>query len=135
MPETLELSMTVNGRPRDVHVEARASVGGLTPVHQFVRIGRLAFVGGGSRVPQDVPPYSRAAGDPLKLYGVNSTGLARAGVSADVRAALKHAFRLLFNSHLTTTEAAERLRLEHGDLPEIAGLLDFVASSRRGVLV
>lgn len=118
-----------------VHVEAHANIGGLTPVHQFVRIGCHAFVGGGSRVPQDVPPYARAAGNPIKLYGINTVGLERAGMPPDVQAVLKHAFRLLFNSHLTTTEAAERLRLEHGDLPEVMRLLDFVASSRRGVLV
>jgi len=118
-----------------VHVEAYANIGGLTPVHQFVRIGRHAFVGGGSRVPQDVPPYARAAGNPIKLYGINRVGLDRAGLPADVQAVLKHAFRLLFNSHLTTSEAAERLRIEHGDVPEVTRLLDFVASSRRGVLV
>jgi UDP-N-acetylglucosamine acyltransferase len=118
-----------------VQVGAYANIGGLTPVHQFVRIGRHAFVGGGSRVPQDVPPYARAAGNPIRLYGLNRVGLERAGMAADVQAVLKHAFRLLFNSHLTTSEAAERLRLEYGDLPEVVQLLDFVASSRRGVLV
>jgi UDP-N-acetylglucosamine acyltransferase len=118
-----------------VHVEAHANVGGLTPVHQFVRIGQHAFVGGGSRVPQDVPPYARAAGNPIKLYGINTVGLERAGFPADVQAVLKHAFRLLFNSHLTTSEATERLRLEYAHVPEVMRLLDFVASTRRGVLV
>lgn len=118
-----------------VHVESQASVGGLTPVHQFVRIGRLAFVGGGSRVPQDVPPFARAAGNPMKLYGINSTGLTRAGVPPEVRAALKHAFRLLFNSHLGLGQAAEQLRVESGHIPEVHQLVDFVLSSQRGVLV
>jgi UDP-N-acetylglucosamine acyltransferase len=118
-----------------VHVESRASVGGLTPVHQFVRIGRLAFVGGGSRVPQDVPPFARAAGNPMKLYGINSIGLTRAGVPADVRAALKHAFRLLFNSHLGLSQAVEQLRAESAHLPEVMQLVDFVVTSQRGVLV
>jgi UDP-N-acetylglucosamine acyltransferase len=118
-----------------VHVESRASVGGLTPVHQFVRIGRLAFVGGGSRVPQDVPPFARAAGNPMKLYGINSTGLTRAGVPAEVRAALKHAFRLLFNSHLGLSQAVEQLRAESAHVPEIMQLVDFVVTSQRGVLV
>ena len=118
-----------------VHVESRASVGGLTPVHQFVRIGRLAFVGGGSRVPQDVPPFARAAGNPMKLYGINSTGLTRAGIPSDVRAALKHAFRLLFNSHLALSQAAEQLRAESADIAEVMQLVDFVLTSQRGVLV
>lgn len=118
-----------------VHVERQASVGGLTPVHQFVRIGRLAFVGGGSRVPQDVPPFARAAGNPMKLYGINSTGLTRAGVPAEIRAALKHAFRLLFNSHLGVSQAVEQLRVESAHIPEVMQLVDFVVTSQRGVLV
>ncbi len=118
-----------------VHVEAQASIGGLTPVHQFVRIGRLAFVGGGSRVPQDVPPFARAAGNPMKLYGINSTGLVRAGFPSEVRAALKHAFRLLFNSHLSLSQAVEQLRAESADITEVMQLTDFVVSSQRGVLV
>ncbi len=118
-----------------VHVETRASIGGLTPVHQFVRIGRLAFVGGGSRVPQDVPPFARAAGNPMKLYGINSPGLTRAGVPSEVRAALKHAFRLLFNSHLSLSQAVEQLRAESAHVAEVMQLVDFVVSSQRGVLV
>jgi UDP-N-acetylglucosamine acyltransferase len=58
-----------------VHIEQHAHVGGSTPVHQFVRIGTHAMVGGGSRLPQDVPPYGRAAGNPFKLYGINTIGL------------------------------------------------------------
>lgn len=118
-----------------VHVQPQASIGGLTPVHQFVRIGRLAFVGGGSRVPQDVPPFARAAGNPMKLYGINSPGLARAEFPGEVRAALKHAFRLLFNSHLSLSQAVEQLRAESADVAEVMELVDFVVSSQRGVLV
>ncbi|MBI4421453.1 MAG: acyl-ACP--UDP-N-acetylglucosamine O-acyltransferase [Gemmatimonadetes bacterium] len=118
-----------------VHVEANATIGGLTPIHQFVRIGRFALVGGGSRVPQDVPPFTRAAGNPMKLYGINSLALVRAGFPREVRAALKHAYRLLFNSTLGLSEAVERLRLENPDIPEVMRLVDFVVSSQRGVLV
>lgn len=118
-----------------VHVEANATIGGLTPIHQFVRIGRFALVGGGSRVPQDVPPFTRAAGNPMKLYGINTLALVRAGFPNDVRAALQHAYRLLFNSNLGLSQAVERLRLESADIPEVMGLVDFVVSSQRGVLV
>lgn len=117
-----------------VRVEDYANIGGLTPVHQFVRIGTHAFVGGGSRLPQDVPPYAKVAGNPMKLYGINSTGLVRAGFSSDVRLALKHAYRLLFNSHLTIGQAADVLRGDGALTPEVARLLDFVTQSRRGVL-
>jgi UDP-N-acetylglucosamine acyltransferase len=117
-----------------VYVEEYATLGGSTPVHQFVRIGTHAMIGGGSRLPQDVPPYTRAAGNPYKLYGINVIGLTRAGFSAEVRLALKHAYRLLFNSDLPRTEAAERLRQEMRGVPEVQRLIDFVASSERGVL-
>jgi UDP-N-acetylglucosamine acyltransferase len=118
-----------------VHVGAHAWIGGQTPVHQFVRIGELAFVGGGSRVPQDVPPYACVAGIPLKLYGINTVGLRRAGIPPEVRLALKRAFRLLFNSDRPTGAAIEELRHQAGGVPEVDRLVDFVASSARGVLV
>ena len=118
-----------------VTIEAHAAISGICPVHQFVRIGTYAYVGGGSRVPQDVPPYTRAVGDPLKLYGLNTIALTRAGFSSDVRLALKHAYRLLFNSDLTTSEAVELLRREPTTVPEVQRLVEFVARSERGVLV
>jgi UDP-N-acetylglucosamine acyltransferase len=118
-----------------VCVGHHAWIGGQTPVHQFVRVGEYAFVGGGSRVPQDVPPFACVAGIPLRLYGPNVVGLRRAGFSPDVRLALKRAFRLLFNSDRTTTAAVEELRLREDRIVEVQRLLDFVASSERGVLV
>lgn len=118
-----------------VTVEAHASIGGASAVHQFARIGTRAFVGGGSSVRQDVPPYARAAGNPMRLYGVNAVGLRRAGVAPEARLALQRAFRLLFNSELSTTDALDRLRAEEADTPEVARLLDFFARSDRGVLV
>jgi UDP-N-acetylglucosamine acyltransferase len=118
-----------------VTVEAHATISGICPVHQFVRIGTYAYIGGGSRVPQDVPPYTRAVGDPLKLYGINTIALTRAGFSSDVRLALKHAYRLLFNSDLTMSEAVALLRREQGTVPEVRRLVEFVDRSERGVLV
>jgi UDP-N-acetylglucosamine acyltransferase len=117
-----------------VHIEAHATISGLCPIHQFVRIGTHAYVGGGSRVPQDVPPYTTAVGNPLKLYGINTIGLTRAGFPSEVRMALKRAYRLLFNSDVTTREAAARLRADPSLLPEVRTLVDFVAGSERGVL-
>lgn len=118
-----------------VHLEAHASVGGSSAVHQFVRVGTYAFVGGGSRVVQDVPPYTRAAGNPMKLYGINAVGLERAGFDPDVRLALKRACRLLFNSRLSISQAMDRVRADSSQVPEVMRLLDFVAQSHRGVLV
>lgn len=117
-----------------IHIGSYAYVGGLTPVHQFVKIGTHAFVGGGSRLPQDVPPYTRAAGNPYRLYGINTLGLTRAGYDEATRHALKHAYRLLFNSNLTRAQAVEQLRSEGGDFPEVHELIEFVLASERGVL-
>ncbi len=118
-----------------VHIASGASVGGATAIHQFVRIGTRAFVGGGSRVSQDVPPFAKAAGNPMKLYGTNAVGLSRAGLESDVRLALRHAYRMLFNSDLTTSEAITYLRAGSSQVPEVMRLVDFVSQSERGVLV
>ena len=118
-----------------VTIEDRAIVSGLTPIHQFVRIGTFAFVGGGSRVNQDVPPYTKAVGNPIRLYGLNSVGLQRAGFAPETKLALKRAYRLLFNSELTITQGVARVRAELPALPEIERFLRFVEESQRGVLV
>ncbi len=116
-----------------VYLEASVAIGGASAVHQFVRIGTHAFIGGGSRVVQDVPPYTKAAGNPLKLYGINSVGLARAGFDPQRRLCLKRAWRVLFNSRLILSEAIKRVRAEYGELPEVRRLIEFIERSRRGI--
>lgn len=118
-----------------VRVDDRAIISGLTPIHQFVRIGTLAFIGGGSRVNQDIPPYTKAVGNPLHLYGLNSVGLQRAGFSGETKLALKKAYRMLFNSDLTLTQGIARARSELPALAEVETFLGFVEESQRGVLV
>ena len=118
-----------------VTVEDRAIVSGLVPIHQFVRIGTYAFVGGGSRVNQDVPPFTKAVGNPVHLYGLNSVGLQRAGFSADVKLALKRAYRLLFNSDLTVSQGIARARSELPAVAEVEKFLGFIEASQRGVMV
>lgn len=118
-----------------VTIQDRAIISGLVPIHQFVRIGTFAFVGGGSRVNQDVPPYTKAVGNPVHLYGLNSVGLQRAGFSPDVKLVLKRAYRLLFNSDLTVTQGIARARAELLVGPEVETFLQFIEGSQRGVLV
>ena len=89
-----------------VTIEDRATLSGLIAVHQFVTIGTHAFVGGASRVNQDIPPYVKAVGNPVELFGLNTVGLQRAGFSRETLAALKRAYRLLFNSDLTPRRGA-----------------------------
>jgi UDP-N-acetylglucosamine acyltransferase len=118
-----------------VTIEDRAIIGGVLGIHQFVRIGKLAFVGGASRVNQDVPPFTKAAGNPVHLYGLNSVGLTRAGFTPEVKLALKRAYRLLFNSEYTVSQGIVRARAELERVAEVAYFLQFIEGSQRGVLV
>lgn len=117
-----------------VEVEDFAIIGGIVPIHQFVRIGRHSMIGGGLRVPKDVPPYILAAGAPLRYFGINAIGLRRRGFSAETRAAIKRAYQILFQSSLNTGQAVERIRSELGAVEEVGVILDFIAKSRRGLL-
>ncbi|HEX9166710.1 MAG TPA: acyl-ACP--UDP-N-acetylglucosamine O-acyltransferase [Gemmatimonadales bacterium] len=116
-----------------VTVHDRAILSGLVAVHQFVTIGSMAFVGGASRVNQDIPPFVKAVGNPVELYGLNTVGLRRANFPAETVTALKRAYRLFFNSDLNLTQAQERARAELPTLPEVSLLVEFVASSQRGI--
>lgn len=116
-----------------VTVEERATLSGLIAVHQFVTIGTHAFVGGASRVNQDLPPYIKAVGNPVELFGLNSVGLQRAGFAPHVLAALKRAYRQLFNSDLPRPEAIALLAGDAEEFPEVRRLVDFVGHARRGV--
>lgn len=116
-----------------VSVEAHATLSGLLAIHQFVIIGGYAFIGGASRVNQDIPPFVKAVGNPIQLYGLNSVGLSRAGFAPEAIAALKHAYRLLFNSPVPRSEALSRLSEASERFPEVRRLVAFVIGARRGV--
>ena len=127
----------VNGAQLAGHVtvEDRAIISGVTAVHQFVRIGRFSFIGGCSRVAQDVPPYTRAVGNPIKLYGLNSVGLRRNNFSDDVVRELKRAYRLFFRSELNLSQAVQRAEAELEPLPEVQEFVRFVSDTNRGVVI
>lgn len=110
-----------------------AIIGGLTAIHQFARVGEHAFVGGATRVAKDVPPYVRASGSPMELYGLNSIGLQRRGIPDEVRAELKRAYRLFFRSNLNIAQAMEQAEQELQQLPEVRRFIDFIRESERGV--
>ncbi len=116
-----------------VTVQDRAALSGLVAVHQFVTIGAYSFIGGATRVNQDIPPFVKAVGNPVELYGLNAIGLQRQGFPPPTIAALKRAYRLFFNSDLNLGQAMERARADLPDLPEVARFLEFVSSSQRGV--
>ena len=110
-----------------------ATIGGLVAIHQFVRIGDHAFVGGKSGVVKDIPPYVIAAGYRAKLHGLNSVGLKRFGFSQETLLLLKKAYRIIFRIGLTMNEAIERVKAEVEQVPEVVNLIDFIKSSQRGV--
>jgi UDP-N-acetylglucosamine acyltransferase len=118
-----------------VTVEDRAIISGLVAVHQFVRIGAYSFIGGASRVPKDIPPYLKAVGNPVKLYGLNSVGLQRANFDPAVLRELKRAYRLFFRSELNVSQAIERAQQELTMYPEVQHFLSFVDASGRGVVM
>ena len=118
------------------HVEVgdRAVIGGLTAVHQFCRIGRLAITGGCSKIVQDVPPFMMADGNPAKIRHINQIGLERAGLSAATARAIKDAFRILYRSELNTAQALEQMAADLPGVPEIAHLIAFTQESKRGII-
>jgi UDP-N-acetylglucosamine acyltransferase len=117
-----------------VCIEDRANVGAYSGVHQFCRVGREAFVGGYSVVVKDALPFAISQGNHAKCYGLNSVGMKRRGYSKQTVDALKHAFHLLLSAKLNTTQALERIRKEISDSPEVDLLIDFIESSKRGVI-
>jgi UDP-N-acetylglucosamine acyltransferase len=118
-----------------VTIEERVIISGLGAIHQFVRIGAHAFVGGATKATQDVPPYLKAVGNPAKLYGLNTVGLTRSGFDPAVIRELKRAYRIFFRSDLLLSRAMERAREELQPFPEVEHFLSFVSKSERGLAV
>lgn len=116
-----------------VTIDDWAIISGLVAMHQFVRIGRHAFIGGLSRVAQDVAPFCRVSGNPPKIYGLNTVGLERRGFPPESRAALKKAYRMLFHSELNLSQALVRVRNEMPMEGEVGEFIAFIESSERGV--
>ena len=116
-----------------VRVDDWAIVGGVTPVHQFVKIGAHVMIGGGSRVPLDIAPYLKAAGSPLRVIGINKIGLQRRGFAPEAIAEIGRMYRLFFRSNLLKEEAMSRIRAELSPLPEIEYFLRFVQEAERGL--
>lgn len=116
-----------------VVVEDRAVIGGLSGVHQFVKIGRNAMIGGASKVVQDVPPFVIVDGHPARVSGLNSVGLSRAGISESVRHNLKKAYKILYRSGLTLTQAIAVMEQELDSCEEVEHMLRFLRNAERGI--
>jgi len=116
-----------------VTLEDGSIIAGLSGIHQFCRVGRMAFVGAGSIVVLDVPPFTTVQGDRAKLSGLNVEGLKRKGFSGDQINSLKKAYRTLFRSGMVLEEAVLSVRSELSGDSNVELLIEFVSASRRGV--
>lgn len=117
-----------------VEIDDRASVGAYSGVHQFCRVGLEAFVGGYSVVVKDAMPYAIIQGNHAKCYGLNKLGMKRRGYARETISRLGHAFHLLLAARLNTTQAIERIEAEIKGCKEVDLLVEFIRSSKRGVV-
>jgi UDP-N-acetylglucosamine acyltransferase len=116
-----------------VTIEDRASLGGMSGVHQFGRVGTLAYIGALAKVTQDVMPYMIVDGHPAETRSINLVGLQRRGHSAEACADLRTAHRILCREGLNVRQALERIRAELSG-PEIDRLTAFIERSERGII-
>jgi len=122
-----------------VHVGDWAVIGGLTGVHQFVKIGAHAMIGFQGHVSQDVAPFMTVDGNPLAVRAVNLTGLRRRGFSNERIAVIRQLHKLIFRSGLTLEQSVEQIAALHAEQGEdsqadVQLMLDFIASAKRGLV-
>ncbi|MDH5474163.1 MAG: acyl-ACP--UDP-N-acetylglucosamine O-acyltransferase [Cyclobacteriaceae bacterium] len=117
-----------------VTIDEYAIVGGSSAVHQFVKIGAHVMVSGGSLVRKDIPPYTKAAREPLTYCGINSIGLRRRGFSSDKINEIQEIYRYLFLRGLNNSKAIDLVELELSPSKERDEILKFVRTSDRGIM-
>jgi UDP-N-acetylglucosamine acyltransferase len=118
-----------------VIVENWATVGALCPVHHFVRIGKYAFIGGGTTITRDVLPFSKTSAERgTHAYGLNAIGLERRGFSKERIRKIHHAYRVLLASKLNTSQALGKLKAESDRGEDVDLLIQFIEESERGVI-
>ena len=129
-------SILANGVQLGGHVEIgeHVTIGGMTPVHQFCKIGDYSFIGGGLRIVQDVPPYILAMGEPLKFSGLNAVGLRRKNFSPEARKQIKQAYQFIYQSDLNRSQAVSQIQKEFNNVPAIDSIVDFIENSDRGLI-
>jgi len=111
-----------------------AIIGGLSAIHQFVSIGKHTMVSGGSLVRKDVPPYIKAAREPLSFVGINSIGLRRRGFTDDKIKEIQDIFRILYQNNNNNTQALLKIETEIDASPERDEIISFIQNSGRGIM-
>lgn len=111
-----------------------AVIGGLTAIHQFITIGEHAMISGGSLVRKDVPPYTKAAKEPLSYIGINSVGLRRRGFDSDKIREIQNIYRILYQKNYNNSQALSIIEAEVEATPERDEIIQFVRNSSRGIM-
>ncbi|QAR29883.1 acyl-ACP--UDP-N-acetylglucosamine O-acyltransferase [Ornithobacterium rhinotracheale] len=117
-----------------VTVGEYVTMAGMTAVHQFCHIGKHAFVTGGSLVRKDVPPYVKAAREPLSYMGINSVGLRRRNFSSEKIREIQNIYRILYQKKYNITQALSIIEAEMEATPERDEILSFIRESQRGIM-
>ncbi len=117
-----------------VHIGDWAILGGISGVHQFVRIGAHSMTAFGSMLGQDLPPYVMASGNPAEPRTINAEGLKRRGFSSDAIAAVRRAFKTLYRNGLLLEDAKATIANEAKSCAELQPLVDFLAHTGRGII-
>jgi UDP-N-acetylglucosamine acyltransferase len=130
-------TLFVNGATLAGHVAVQdhVTIGAFSPVHQFCRLGRYAYIGACTVITQDVPPFSLIVTErETRCYGANTIGLERKGFSPERVKKLQKAFRMLTRSKKNTSQAIEELRKTMGESEDVKELIDFVEKAERGIV-
>lgn len=129
-------AIIVNGVALAGHVVIgnHAVIGGLSAIHQFIRIGDHAMISGGSLVRKDVPPFVKAAKEPLSYVGINSIGLRRRGFTTEKIREIQNIYRILYQKNYNNTQAAGIIEAEMEATSERDEILQFIRNSQRGIM-
>lgn len=117
-----------------IKIDDWAIVGGMVAIHQFVSIGAHSLISGGSLVGKDVPPYCKAARDPLAYSGINSIGLRRRGFSSEKIKEIQDIYRIIFVKKYNVTQALAYIEAEIPATPERDEIISFISNSKRGIM-
>ena len=122
------------GLAGETDVDDYAIIGGSSAAHQFSKIGKHAMLSGGSMVGKDVPPYALAGKRPLSYVGINIVGLRRRGFSVEQIERIRDIYRVIYDSDLNVSDACRKVEAEFEESEEKRTILDFIASSKRGII-
>jgi UDP-N-acetylglucosamine acyltransferase len=117
-----------------VTIEDQATIEGMVGIVQFLRVGRMAFIGGYSKIVKDVPPFMIATGDPIEVRGFNRIGMERKGCSEAGRKSIKEAYRILYRTKEPIKDALDRIEREVDRTDEVEQLLAFSRTSEKGII-